>query len=87
MKTLSESVNISTKVDEDWRKFVHEQKEKDLAEIIDEERLKSEETKKFIDNSFRDGTLKQSVLTLIKLCRQYRALVVEQKRKKALSKS
>lgn len=53
-----ESVNISTKVDEDWRKFVHEQKEKDLAEIIDEERLKSEETKKFIDNSFRDGTLK-----------------------------
>ena len=53
-----ESVNISTKVDEDWRKFVQEQKEKDLAEIIDEERLKSEETKKFIDNSFRDGTLK-----------------------------
>ena len=53
-----ESVNISTKVDKDWRKFVQEQKEKDLAEIIDEERLKSEETKKFIDNSFRDGTLK-----------------------------
>ena len=53
-----ESVNISTKVDEDWRKFVQEQKEKDLAEIIDKERLKSEETKKFIDNSFRDGILK-----------------------------
>lgn len=58
IKDFIESVNISTKVDEDWRKFVQEQKEKDLAEIIDKERLKSEETKKFIDNSFRDGILK-----------------------------
>ncbi|NBL00044.1 MAG: hypothetical protein EOM50_18950, partial [Erysipelotrichia bacterium] len=47
-----------TKVDEDWRRFVHEQKETDLAALIDEEKLKQEETKRFIDNSFRDGTLK-----------------------------
>jgi type I restriction enzyme R subunit len=53
-----EQVNISTKVDDDWRKFVHEQKEKDLSTIIETERLKPEETRKFVDNSFRDGTLK-----------------------------
>jgi type I restriction enzyme R subunit len=51
-------VNISTKVDEDWRKFVSEQKEVDLSAIINEEKLKPKETRKFIDNSFRDGILK-----------------------------
>lgn len=53
-----ETVNASTKVDEDWRKFVREQKETDLSAIIDEEKLKQDETKRFIDNSFRDGSLK-----------------------------
>ena len=52
------TVNASTKVDEDWRKFVHEQKETDLEALITEEKLKQEETKRFIDNSFRDGALK-----------------------------
>lgn len=53
-----ETVNASTNVDEDWRKFVREQKETDLDVIIGEEKLKQEETRKFLNNSFRDGTLK-----------------------------
>jgi len=53
-----ETVNASTRVDEDWRSFVHEQKETDLAALIGEEKLKQKETRKLIDNSFRDGTLK-----------------------------
>lgn len=52
------TVNASSKVDEDWRRFVHEQKETDLSALICEEKLKQEETKRFIANSFRDGTLK-----------------------------
>ncbi|MBC8571458.1 type I restriction endonuclease subunit R [Zongyangia hominis] len=52
------TVNASTEVDADWRKFVLEQKDADLSAIIIEERLKPEETQKFIDSSFRDGTLK-----------------------------
>ncbi|MGI6792638.1 type I restriction endonuclease subunit R [Aminivibrio sp.] len=52
------TVNASTNVDEDWRKFVREQKETDLDAIIGEEKLKEEETRKFLNNSFRDGTLK-----------------------------
>jgi type I restriction enzyme R subunit len=51
-------VNTSTQVDDDWRKFVEEQKETDLAALIADERLKEGETRRFIDNSFRDGTLK-----------------------------
>ena len=53
-----ETVNASTKVEEDWRRFVRDQKETDLEVLIREENLKQEETRKFIENSFRDGTLK-----------------------------
>ncbi len=52
------TINASTVVDEDWRKFVIEQKETDLTALIEEEKLKQEETRKFINNSFRDGSLK-----------------------------
>lgn len=53
-----DTVNADTQVDADWRKFVQEQKEADLAVLINEEKLKQEETKKLINNSFRDGSLK-----------------------------
>lgn len=52
------TVNSSTNVDEDWNKFVAEQKEADLTNIIEEENLNKEETKRFIDNCFRDGELR-----------------------------
>lgn len=51
-------VNAQTEVDGDWKKFVDEQREQDLVVIINEEKLKADETHKFIDNSFRDGVLK-----------------------------
>ena len=52
------TINADTVVELDWQNFVHEQKDKDLDEIISTERLKPVEAKKFIDNSFRDGALK-----------------------------
>lgn len=52
------TVNTSTEVDADWRRFVLEQKESDLASIISEEKLKPDEARKFTDNAFRDGGLK-----------------------------
>lgn len=55
-----ETVNASTRVDEAWRRFVDEQKERDLEELIRAEKLKPDETRKFIDNAFRDGALKTS---------------------------
>jgi type I restriction enzyme R subunit len=51
-------VNTTTQVDDDWQKFVQERKESDLAALIAGEKLKEEETRRFIDNSFRDGILK-----------------------------
>lgn len=51
-------INVSPSVCEDWQRYVSKQKESDLAELITSERLKPEEARKFIDNAFRDGTLK-----------------------------
>lgn len=52
-------INAATDVDKDWRKFIEKQKKEDLDTIINDENLKPQETKKFVDNSFRDGTLKK----------------------------
>jgi type I restriction enzyme R subunit len=51
-------VNVNTQVTTDWRRFVLEQEESDLSDIIQAEKLKPEETRKFVSNAFRDGTLK-----------------------------
>ena len=58
IQAFIENINVNTNVDNDWVKFVKEQKEKELNEIISQEKLKEEGTKKFIDNSFRDGFIK-----------------------------
>ncbi len=43
------------------------EKAKELVSIITDERLKPEETRKFIDNSFRDGVLKTTGTDIDKL--------------------
>ena len=42
----------------EWRKYVAEEKEKALVQLIADENLKPDETRKFIENSFRDGGIK-----------------------------
>ncbi|WP_096021269.1 type I restriction endonuclease subunit R [Campylobacter lanienae] len=51
-------INADTDVMTDWAKFVKEQKESDLKDLIKDENLKESETRKFIDSSFRDGQVK-----------------------------
>ena len=51
-------INANTNVYSDWAKFVREQKEIDLENLINEENLNEEATRKFLDNSFRDGEVK-----------------------------
>ena len=42
----------------EWHEYVAAEKEKQLSEIIAEENLKDEETRKFIANAFRDGEVR-----------------------------
>jgi type I restriction enzyme R subunit len=53
-----EQMTVKTEVDKDWREFVQKKKEEDLASIITDENLKLAEARKFIDNAFRDGSIK-----------------------------
>lgn len=52
------SVNADTDVEKSWKDFVQQQKDEDLKEIIESEHLKPQETRTFIDNSFRDGQVR-----------------------------
>ena len=61
------TVNTSTKVEDDWSKFVEAQKEADLVTIMEEENLKQDETRKFVENSFRDGELKTTGTAIDKI--------------------
>lgn len=58
IETFISKINTNTDVMNDWTKFVKEQEEIDLRNLIDEENLNDEETRKFIDNAFRDGQVK-----------------------------
>jgi type I restriction enzyme R subunit len=52
------SINVNTDVNTDWQRFVRKQREDDIKALIKAEELKPEETRKFVDNAFRDGVLK-----------------------------
>ncbi|WP_338939270.1 type I restriction endonuclease subunit R [Fusobacterium nucleatum] len=62
-----DKVNSSKNVTDDFKKFVKEEKKKDLEKVIEEEKLRPEETKKFIDNSLREGILKTTGTDIDKL--------------------
>ena len=53
-----DKINVNTDVYKDWSSFVREQKEIDLKDLINEENLNEEETRKFLDHAFRDGQVK-----------------------------
>ncbi|MBS4914189.1 MAG: type I restriction endonuclease subunit R [Veillonella sp.] len=42
----------------EWQTYVVERRNADLTEIITEEKLKPEDTRKFMENAFRDGEIK-----------------------------
>lgn len=50
-----------------WRKFVNEQKENELNQIVEEQKLKPDETRRLIDNAFRDGELKTNGTAIDKI--------------------
>lgn len=53
-----EEVNEMDDVISEWNSYVAKQREADLETMIQDERLKPEETRKFLENSFKDGEIK-----------------------------
>ena len=58
IQSFISGINEVDDVISEWNTFVAQQREQDLVELIQEERLKSEETRIFLEISFREGEIK-----------------------------
>ena len=67
IETFISGINDVEDVMDAWHSYVSEERERQLMEIIKTEKLKEEETRKFISNAFRDGELKTTGTDLDKL--------------------
>jgi len=67
IETFIAGINDVSDVMQEWRTFVAEEKERQLATIIKDENLKDEETRRFMDSAFRDGTVKTTGTDIDKL--------------------
>ena len=52
------TINTSTDIQSDWQKYIQKKKNEELESITKDLKLKAEETKTFVENSFRDGELR-----------------------------
>ena len=62
-----DSVSASGEIDEEWRAHVAARKTAELDQIIDEEGLKPEETRRFIETAFRDGAIQTTGTAITKV--------------------
>lgn len=58
IETFIAGINDVDDVMDGWHSYVAEQRENDLDEIIAEEKLKPDDTRRFMENAFRDGEIK-----------------------------
>ena len=67
IETFIAGVNDVDDVMSEWHSYVVKQREEDLEIIITEEKLKPEDTRKFLENAFRDGEIKTAGTDIDKL--------------------
>ncbi len=67
IENFIDGINDVDDVLTEWHSFVSEEREKELVAIIKEEKLKEEETRKFMENAFRDGEVKTTGTDIDKL--------------------
>jgi type I restriction enzyme R subunit len=62
-----DSVSTSAKVEAEWLAFIRARKAEELDQIIADEGLDANETKVFVDNAFRDGTIPTTGTAITKI--------------------
>lgn len=60
-----ESVSLLGEVDEQWQAYISTKREAELQELIETHKLKSEQTRSFMDAAFRDGHLRTAGTEII----------------------
>ncbi|WP_312832977.1 type I restriction endonuclease subunit R [Sedimentibacter saalensis] len=58
IETFISGINDADDIINEWHDYVVKQREEELQTIITEEKLKPEDTRKFLENAFRDGEIK-----------------------------
>ena len=67
IETFIAGINDVDDVMAGWHDYVVEERERELVQIIQDEKLKESETRKFIENAFRDGEIKTTGTDIDKL--------------------
>lgn len=67
IETFISGINDVEDVMDEWHGFVAEEREKELTHIIRDEKLREPETRKFLENAFRDGEIKTTGTDIDKL--------------------
>ncbi len=67
IETFIAGINDVDDVMTEWHAYVAAERERQLAEIIRDEKLKEEETRKFLEDSFRNGEIKTTGTDIDKL--------------------
>ncbi len=67
IKNFIAGINDVDDVMNEWHEYVAEQRNNDLNAIIKEEKLKPEDTRRFMENAFRDGEIKTAGTDIDKL--------------------
>ena len=58
IETFIAGINEFDDIINEWNDYIDRQRETDLKQIITEEKLKPEETRKFLENAFRESAVK-----------------------------
>ena len=67
VEAFVDSVTLDGAVDEQWRAYVAAKREAELEAIIEEERLRADATRIFIESAFRDGSLRTTGTAITKV--------------------
>lgn len=67
IENFIDSLTPTSNVDEDWKKYVNEQKITELNKIIEEENLNKEETYKYVNNAFKNGYVQENGIQINKV--------------------
>ena len=67
IETFIAGINDADDIMDEWHSYVAEQCETDLAMLIIAEKLKADETRKFVENAFRDDEIKTAGTDIDKL--------------------
>ncbi|MBX3096353.1 MAG: type I restriction endonuclease subunit R [Fimbriimonadaceae bacterium] len=58
IENFVDSVSATGEIDAEWRAYINSRRSAELNQIIEDEKLKPEETRAFVESAFRDGVIR-----------------------------